>query len=239
MNEYQGLENTELYENLFHYKERRSNLRFFTVLLLVVAFLLSIVGMWRARFGGVEVSGSSMENTFSNGDFLLMRRYFEGDELEYGSVIVVYIGDYDEVKAYNAEQRMKNPNWVDTTIIIKRLIAKEGDTVRCKNGVVEVRYAGTSQYVKLNEDYARYINAQDYDFQTEYVVGEGEIFFLGDNRNVSMDSRYNEGYSHLKGLYKQSDIYGVVPEWAIEHKDVLENIFFWRNKLERNGWAGK
>ena len=104
---------------------------------------------------------------------------------------------------------------------------------------MEVRYAGTSEYVKLNEDYARYTNAQEYDFQTEYVVGEGEIFFLGDNRNVSMDSRYNEGYSHLKGLYKQSDIYGVVPEWAIEHKDVLENIFFWRNKLERRGHAGR
>ena len=238
MNEEKGLESTELYENLFHYREHRSNLRFFTVLLLVFAFLLAIVGTWRARFGGVEVSGSSMENTFSNGDFLLMRRYFEGDELEYGSVIVVDIEHYEEVQAYNREQRMKNPNWVDTKIIIKRLIAKEGDTVRCKNGVVEVRYAGTSEYVKLDEDYARYTNAQDYDFKTEYVVGEGEIFFLGDNRNVSMDSRYNEGYSHLNGLYKQSDIYGVVPEWAIEHKDVLENIFFWRNKLEKSKTAG-
>lgn len=233
MNEYKRLEDTDLYENLFHYKENRSNRRFFTALLLVFFVLFVLVGAWRMRFGGVEVSGSSMENTFHNGDYLLMQHYRDGDELEYGSVIVVNIGEYEEVQAYNAEQRKKNPNWVDTTIIIKRLIAKEGDTVRCKNGKVEVRYAGQTSYTTLSEPYAKYSNPQNYDFKTEYVVGEGEIFFLGDNREVSMDSRYNEGYSHLSGLYKQSDIYGIVPQWAIEHKETLEKIFFWRNKLER------
>ena len=227
------LQDTELYESLFHYKERRESVRFLSILWLALACLLLLVGIWRANFGGVEVSGSSMLNTFKNGDYLLMQRYREGDELEYGSVIVVDIGHYDEVKEYNADKRKTNPNWVDTTVIIKRLIAKEGDTVRCQDGVVEVRYAGDTEFTVLSEPYAKYDNRMAYDFEKEYVVGEGEIFFLGDYRSVSMDSRYREGYSHLSGLYKQSDVYGVVPKWAIEHKDVLEKIFFWRNKLEK------
>ena len=56
----------------------------------------------------------------------------------------------------------------------------------------------------------------------------GEIFFLGDNRLNSCDSRYQEyGGSHLKDkLYKATDVYGVVPEWALEHQEILAKIFF-------------
>ena len=64
-------------------------------------------------------------------------------------------------------------------------------------------------------------------------MGEGEIFFLGDNRNISMDSRYKEDMSHLDRLYKETDIYGIVPQWAIDKQEDLEKIFFWRELLAK------
>ena len=75
--------------------------------------------------------------------------------------------------------------------------------------------------MELNEPYA--YHKWNYDFAL-YEVGEGEIFFLGDNRTNSYDSRYQEGNSHLKTLYKADDIYGVVPDWAIRHKKFLKYL---------------
>ena len=141
-------------------------------------------------------------------------------ELERGDIIVVYVGNYPECKSITGGE------------LIKRLIATEGDKVKCKDGQISIMYSGTNEYVLLNESYAYYggmpgQDATDYDF-SEYVVGEGEIFFLGDNRLNSVDSRYKESSgSHLIGrLYETTDVYGVVPTWAMEYKDILCNLFF-------------
>lgn len=228
MKEQKSLQDSELYESRYHFAERRSNGRFICGLLIVVWAIIIALNAWYSAFGGVQVDGDSMLNSFRSGEYLLVRYFEEGDELPYGSVIVVDVGHYPEVQAHNAA----HPSQPPTKYLIKRLIAKEGDRVRCQNGVVQVWYAGTDGYQYLDEPYARYTNAYEYDFD-EYVVGEGEIFFLGDNRNISLDSRYKENMSHIDGLYKETDIYGVVPEWAVKHKDVLAKIFFWRETLKR------
>ncbi len=233
MNEKKGLQGSELYESCHHTAERRSNARFFFGLLIALWTIVFAFTCWHSAFGGVQVDGGSMLHTLQSGEYLLVRYFDEGDELPYGSVIVVDIGHYPEIQEYNRKQREKNPNWVDTQYLIKRLIAKEGDKVRCKQGIVEVWYAGTDGYQVLDEPYAYYAgHPEKYSF-SEYVVGEGEIFFLGDNRNISLDSRYKDGGSHLSSLYKESDIHGIVPTWAIERKDALEKIFFWRELLEK------
>lgn len=221
------LVNSELFEARHQFKERRANGWFFILLAAIFCAMAVAITYWKTTFGGVQISGPSMQNTLYNGEYLLMRYYHEGDELPYGSVIILDVEHYPEVQASNAGK----PESERTKYLIKRLIAKEGDVVRCKDGIVQVRYAGDDEFTTLDEPYARYGDMGEYDFVADYVVGEGEIFFLGDNRDNSLDSRYREGKSHLNTLYKESDIYGVIPDWALEHKQTLEKIFFWRERL--------
>lgn len=210
------LSESPLYEARHGFKEQRANARFFSVLLALFIAVFAFFSWWRSNFGGVIVDGSSMQQTLKDGQTLLMR-YAKGYKASRGDVIVIYVGDYEEC----ANVRGK--------YLIKRLIAIEGDKVRCDNGQIEICYAGETEWKKLNEPYAYYGNYRfEYDF-AEYEVGEGEIFFLGDNRSgkgTSVDSRFQEGMSHLDRLYKSENIYGVVPSWAIEHHQILSTIFF-------------
>lgn len=138
----------------------------------------------------VVVSGSSMEDTVRDGDVVYALRSFTAER---GDIIIIDVSGSDDFSA-------------GTENIIKRLIAKEGDTVKCENGVVYVRPAG-GEYTALDEPYTKGVTP---DFG-EVTVGEGEIFFLGDHRNVSHDSTE-------VGTLRYSDIIGVVPDWAISIK---------------------
>lgn len=209
-----NLAESDLYESRFHVKERKSNSRFF---LSILGFFMVFIGLrmfWVQNFGGIVVDGASMKMTLQDGDKLLARYAKAGVVAKRGDIIIV------DVRGY--------PECGNTEFLVKRLIATEGDKIKCEDGNISICYAGQSEYTYLEESYAYYcFNKADYDF-FEYVVGEGEIFFLGDNRQNSKDSRYGLiGGSHLDDrLYRAEDIYGIVPNWAIEKKGILEFLFF-------------
>ena len=234
------MESKELYQALFGTEEKERErggygLYIFWAMLLLLALFFRF--WWVDTYSGVMVSGPSMNQTLQDGDRLLMQYVKNGEGLERGDVIVV------DVRSY-ANEPDNHYYFGDTEYLIKRLIAVEGDVIRCQDGQLYICYAGTYAegtpieqltFEALDEPYAHYRSEDgklNYDFEGQvYVVGEGEIFFLGDNRNNSKDSRYKEmSGSHLSGLYKATDVYGVVPEWAIEHKDTLEKIFFRNEK---------
>ncbi len=220
------LQNSTLYEEAYHQRERRSNFRFLAVILTFFLLFFGFRLYWTSHFGGVRVDGPSMLNTLVNGEQLIMRYANENNPAKRGDIIVVDVSGYEEVRQKNEGKAPED----QLKFIIKRLIATEGDVVKCTAGQVEVKYAGEEEFTKLVEPYAHYSSAAkkaEYNF-SEYTVGKGQIFFLGDNRNNSIDSRYNqENGSNLHGrLYEAKDVVGVVPTWAIENQSILEKIFF-------------
>ncbi|MDE6676098.1 MAG: signal peptidase I [Clostridia bacterium] len=168
-------------------------------LLTVLALIFLFFNIWLyQRHFIVTVQGDSMNTTLSSGDILYATR--SAKNVSRGDVVII---DATEHPVY------RNPDGSEK-LLIKRLIAIEGDCVKCEDGYLYLKKAGEAEYGKLDEVYL----TQTTDDFEEVVVGEGEIFFLGDNRANSTDARRS-------GCMKQEDILGIVPKWAVKNKGAI------------------
>ena len=116
----------------------------------------------------VIVSGSSMEQTLFDGDCLLLLSNTFYSEPQQGDIVVISKGSYDDGKS-----------------IIKRIIATEGQVVNIDFNAGVVYVDG----VALDEPYVNTPTNLEEGTQFPLTVDEGCVFVLGDNRNVSKDSR--------------------------------------------------
>ena len=98
--------------------------------------------------------------------------------------------------------------------IIKRIIGKGGDSILIKDGYV---YRNGEKLIE------KYTSGPTYptDKNTAWVVPEGHVFFLGDNRSVSLDSR-----SDYFGTVSENCIIGVVENWSVALKDIRSEIYY-------------
>lgn len=204
---------------------KKSSDGFITVALIVEAVILAaFVIINQFLFSCVVVSGSSMNPTLETGDVLIMNI---AKECDYGDVVVI-----DGKKKSGTD---KDGNAVYEWLI-KRVIAKGGDTVDIKDGGVWLKKFGEAEFSLLEEDYVSAGNITEKNGEGikkyPFIVPDGEIFFLGDNRGNSSDSRYY-------GTCKESQIIGVVDEFAIKTKGFLTGINNFTLKikttLRRNG----
>lgn len=195
-------ERREPYKNFF------STLRFFAVLLAVV---LTITVLFSSVFIGVQVSGSSMyptlyggvrqsDGTYKGGDYLFINTLASP---EHGDIVVIDTSD------------ISFPNF-DADRIIKRVIGLPGDSIYAENGKLYRQDAGTDKYQLVEEPYLDGISWSE-DIHP-LTVDEGEIYVLGDNRPVSMDSR-------LMGTFFISDVEGVVTGWSMAFRGFFSDIF--------------
>ena len=160
------------------------------VLTFVIAFLVAIlINAYVFRIS--TVSGNSMLQSYSDGQTVFISRLpYIFSEPKYGDVVVfdhdqVHRNFFVEIKEsiqYNIITIKLTKKNLDHKYWIKRVIGVAGDTIEIKEDGV---YRNGE---KLQEDYVNPNETPRYTLG-KWVVGEGEIFVMGDNRNHSSDSR--------------------------------------------------
>lgn len=131
--------------------------------------LIVCVLMFVFLFRVIDVKGSSMVPTLTNKDKMLVSDLFYTPKK--GDVVVFKKDEYDPNKA-----------------LVKRVIATGGDKINIDfdQGIVYVNDE------PLKEDYIADLTKTKLDFIGPKDVPEGCVFVMGDNRNMSTDSRKAE-----------------------------------------------
>ncbi len=158
-------------------KSRAANCLFDWAQCILVA-VVAVVVVLTFFFRMVNVDGDSMLDTLTNSDKVIVSDlFYEPDD---GDIVVISHG-----------QEYSQP-------IIKRVIATEGQTLDINFDTGDVVVDG----VVLQEDYIIGETVQG-NAEIPSVIPEGYVFVMGDNRSVSLDSRFTE-----IGLVPVTDIIG-------------------------------
>jgi signal peptidase I len=100
---------------------------------------------------------------------------------------------------------------------IKRVIAVPGDTIRFSDGIVYIKTATASGFVQIHESYLSLSNSgktylSESITESQFLLGDGQYWVMGDNRQNSSDSRscFKDCYGkeYTAHFIKRSDIIG-------------------------------
>ena len=165
----------------------------------IAYFLASFVTSYVAHQTTVE--GESMEPTLTDGDSVIIERlsYYFKDPKRYD--VVVFPVHYDSTSS-------------EETYYIKRVIGLPGETVQIIDGSVYINNE------KLSDD--KYASAEIQEAgiaEKPLVLGPKQYFVMGDNRNMSTDSR-----NSYVGLVNKNDIIGEawLCTWPLNHFGTLK-----------------
>lgn len=192
--------NDRVFEPELLNKRERTGLTSLIPYIIIFSLLISIM-LFNATYQRIYVVGASMEDTLYGAPGA--NPYKSGGEF-------VYIFDAKPKRGDIAVIRK------DSKVLIKRVIAVGGDRIKMEMGKV---------YINDEELYEPYISSDNnnplLNNFSELTVEENHIFVLGDNRNISSDSR---NY----GSFPIEAVVGVVAEWSLKYKGLVTavNTFF-------------
>lgn len=173
-------------------KKNKKETNWLLSIMATLLFIASIVLFLNTFvFINISVVGESMINTLQSGDVVIANRL---KEAEHGDIIVL--------------DGVKQNGW-----IIKRVIGLEGDTVMIKDGKVFLNGEA------LDEPYARGVTYA-YGVISEGVpvtLEKGQIFYLGDNRVNSSDTR-------MYGLCTTENVVCVVENWSLNVRHITSKL---------------
>lgn len=138
---------------------------------IIIALILALI-IRTFIVQAFKIPSGSMKPTLQEGDRILVNKFiYRFKEPQRGDVIV-FIYPEDRKKDF-----------------IKRLIAKNGETVEISSGSIIINDKPTEESGKIRQIY--YYNAGDYGATGKKIeVPKDCYFFLGDNSASSKDSRY-------------------------------------------------
>lgn len=177
------------------------------ILCIVIAFALAVVIKY---FVGTPtiVSQVSMKPTLMPGQRLILNRWMRttnempqrGEIITFEAPSTVTYANSNLIDTNNpvAKYEKTPANWwskfvyyvleIGKESYIKRVIALPGEHVKIENGKVYVNGK------ELKEDYLQStvvttVDAKDYNYFNDFIVPEGYVFAMGDNRSQSTDCR--------------------------------------------------
>ena len=159
----------------------------------LVYLLATVMVVLLLLFRIVIVSGTSMNQTLLHGDYILLLNSVFAGEPEKGDIVVASKESFRSGEA-----------------IVKRVIATEGQTVDIDFDAGIVYVDG----IALEEPYTNTSTTVREGMQFPLTVEEGCIFVMGDNRDVSKDSRSPE-----IGLIDKREVMGKAIILLIPGKD--------------------
>ena len=156
----------------------------------IVVAVVAVLIINQFLFVQVMVDGLSMFPTLHDGDRLFAYRFMY--EPKQQDIVVV--------EPFLKEGTVKGKLMFGRTLYIKRVIATEGQTLKIDYETGDVIVDG----VILQEKYVTSpTNISNESWDIPYVIPEGSVFVLGDNRTISLDSR-----SSRIGLISEEKILG-------------------------------
>lgn len=168
-----------------------NGIKFFDFIKVIIYSLVFSILLLIFMFRMVIVNGSSMEETLQNGDRVIVTNYYQmWSKPQLGDIVAISPEVVEKVEEDGEHFDMP---------IIKRIIAKEGQTVGIDEATGDVYVDGTI----IDEPYIKGTTSHGVEWDIPDKIPEGKVFVMGDNRAVSRDSR-----SSYIGLIDENQIIG-------------------------------
>ncbi len=185
------------------------------VLTLIVIFILLAVLIFFYFFSFVPIEGDSMENTIFDKQYCLAQR--KCTTINRGDIVIIDVSDDKAKDSHDIVKRVIGLSG-DKLIFMHNADSRYVDLYICKKGENQFKKVNEPYikepmkfaYMNFNDKYyynniiMRYdpdltnyiidntLDSDTYDrvIKSTIMIPDGNVFFLGDNRNVSRDSRH-------------------------------------------------